>query len=153
MVDSKDIGNYIVYSDGRVWSKRKNIFMKTKPNNGNGYVKLVLDNKKHYLHRLVAKCFIPNPENKPNVHHIDNDQSNNSMYNLKWVTQSENVKESYNMGNASQIGSKNASSKLTEKDVLEIRKSKLPNTQLAKIYKVHRHTISYVKNRKFWTHI
>lgn len=43
------------------------------------------------IHRLVAMCFIPNPENKPCVNHIDNNPSNNHVTNLEWVTMQENT--------------------------------------------------------------
>lgn len=47
--------------------------------------------QKHFLiHRLVAKKFVPNPDNKPFVNHIDGDRSNNAAKNLEWVTRSEN---------------------------------------------------------------
>lgn len=46
--------------------------------------------KKHPIHRLVAKCFIPNPDNKREVNHKDGNKHNNHVNNLEWVTTSEN---------------------------------------------------------------
>ena len=43
-----------------------------------------------YLHRVIAMTFIPNPQNKPYVNHIDSDKTNNKLENLEWVTQKEN---------------------------------------------------------------
>ena len=46
--------------------------------------------KSHSLHRLVAQAFIPNPENKPEVNHIDEDKTNNIVDNLGWSTRTDN---------------------------------------------------------------
>lgn len=45
----------------------------------------------HYIHRLVAQAFIPNPDNKPCIDHIDTNPANNTVENLQWVTHKENM--------------------------------------------------------------
>lgn len=57
-----------------------------------GYVTVKLSNKYYYIHRLVAIAFIPNPDNKKCVDHIDHNRSNNSLTNLRWATHGENGK-------------------------------------------------------------
>lgn len=51
-----------------------------------------------YVHRLMAKGFIPNPENKPHVNHLDGNPRNNQLNNLEWVTPRENVEHAYQTG-------------------------------------------------------
>lgn len=62
--------------------------------NGNGYKYITLRkngcSKNHYLHRLVAEAFIPNPSNKKEINHLDFDKTNNKVSNLEWADRSDN---------------------------------------------------------------
>jgi len=86
--------NYLIYDDGRVYSKRKGIFLCGKLSDSGYYSYRLCDRgreKTYKAHRLVAQHYIPNPENKPQVDHIDRNRTNNHVSNLRWVTQQENM--------------------------------------------------------------
>jgi hypothetical protein len=84
--------SYLIYDDGRVYSKYINIFL--KPSFHHGYLCCNLrenGKRKHFsIHRLVALVYIPNPDNLPEVDHIDGDHTNNHVSNLRWCSRSQN---------------------------------------------------------------
>ena len=85
--------NYHVSNKGNVKDNKTNNIMKQSTHQ-DGYKQLNLKNnekwKKFYIHRLVAKAFLENPDEKPKVDHIDNNPSNNNAKNLRWATSNEN---------------------------------------------------------------
>ena len=92
-----------------------------------GYVKIrLLGNGKDItarVHRLVAKAFIPNPNNKETVNHKDGNKQNNRVDNLEWSDRSEQLYHAYSHNLKKQKrGSNNVNSKLSEEEVEEIRK-------------------------------
>ena len=113
--------------------------------NDKGYMKIdirwsnegVWKRKKMAVHRLVAMAFIPNPENKPEVNHLDFDTTNNHVNNLEWATSKENSAHYY----ASQKFKERKALRYTtfsKEDVLYIRAmfNKIPVKKLAEMYNV-----------------
>lgn len=105
----KDVPNYEglyqVSNLGRVKSNHNTRYHKPKILTNiprNGYVSVILcknkSQKNVFVHRLVAECFVPNPENKPCVNHIDGNKSNPCASNLEWCTQKENISHAINAG-------------------------------------------------------
>ena len=84
-----DFTNYLIYDDGRVWSKNRDKFLKHDIGK-KGYHRVALFFNKKYkkflVHRLVALHYIPNPNNYPEVDHKDQIKSNNIISNLRWAT-------------------------------------------------------------------
>jgi hypothetical protein len=130
--------------------------------NNEGYLRINIrvngKQKSATVHRLVALAFIPNPLKLPEVNHLDGDKSNNNHWNLEWSSHRGNIIHAYTTGLILPTkGEKNGRSKLTEKQVLEIRetynKEKPYMDILAKEYKVSYSLICSIINRKIWKHI
>ena len=133
-----------------------------------GYLSICLyrydekDGKQHKktfrLNRIIAETFIPNPENKPEVHHKNNDKSDNSVENLEWVTDEENKAYAHEDG-VYLKGERNPTAKLTEDDVRFIRQNykagdpEFGQGVLAKKYGVSTTTIRNIIIGRGWKHV
>ena len=98
-------GYYEVSNLGRVRSLKRKGYKNGTLKQGSSHtqywvVVLCKDGKRitKLVHRLVAKAFIPNPDNKPQVNHIDSNRKNNRVDNLEWVTPKENSQHAYDSG-------------------------------------------------------
>lgn len=112
--------------------------------------------KNYLVHRIIAKAFLPNPENKKDVNHKNGCKSDNNLSNLEWCTRSENVIHAFknNLKKPSK-GSKHGMSKLKEEDVLKIREMhpKFSKLEIAEIFNVTRRSVNNIVNRKSWRHV
>lgn len=116
---------------------------------------------KKYVHRLVAEAFVQNPNNFPVINHVDENPANNKADNLEWCS----VKYNINYGSRAKKyaekthGELHYTHKLTEKDVLNIRKEYQRGVKgcgtesLGKKYGIHRTTIKAILSGKTWKHL
>lgn len=124
-------------------------------------IQLERKGKLFLVHRLVAEAFIPNPENKPQVNHINGVKGDNRATNLEWLTQSENQYHAYNTGlqtasdHQRAKGEKAAQSRLSAQEVTWIRNNykKGDAIRMGEKFGVSQTSILNIINRKTWKHI
>ena len=85
---------YAISSKGRCWSYKANKFLKEVINN-DGYLRFSLfkdgKHKRYLAHRLVAKSFVDNPNQYPEINHINENIKDNCVENLEWCTHKQNI--------------------------------------------------------------
>jgi len=144
-------GIYEVSNKGRL--KRMGYGVLKEQKNNKGYKRNGLWNngicKFFSTHRLVAFAFIPNPEDKPFINHIDNNPENNSVENLEWCTRKENSEHCVRQGRQNQ-GEKQHSAKLRVEDILEIKSSTASGLALSKKYGVSDESIYKIRRGVTW---
>lgn len=147
---------YVFYSDGRVYSKYTKKFL-APIKKTTGYYAVTLYNngkgKPYFIHRLIAKVFISNPNNYPDVNHKDEDKSNNAVSNLEWCTESYNetygTKKNREMLSREKNGSCNRRKKVSQYDLNNnFIKSYESITQAAKENSMSIRTLSMVLHGK-----
>lgn len=160
--------NYYAEENGAIHSDRpskvhgkKMRVLKQFLNEGCGYMQLSVaqDGAKRTVrtHRLVALAFHPNPENKPQVNHIDGMKTNNAAANLEWATRSENQHHAVRTGLQRRTPSHLARcAKATHDDVDDIRALRFYGAKLkdiADIFDLQLPAISKICNRKTWRQV
>lgn len=170
----KKIPNYSLYEASNMgyiktfnWKNKKVEKIMKPALDGSGYLRTMLkgdDGIFHTIkmHRIIAKTFIPNPENKPTINHKNCIKTDNRISNLEWVSISENVKHAYKQNCMTNKGECNPCATLTDKQVLEIRKNyeygkncKKGKTkqQIAEEYGTTFNVIKQLIQGKTWKHL
>lgn len=106
------------------------------------------------VHILVAKAFIDNPENKPEVNHKDGNKSNNIKGNLEWATRLENQRHAINVLGKSIAGERHPSAKLKSSEIIEMRElfdtGNYSKAAIGRMFGVGKDHAINIINRKCW---
>ena len=153
-------GLYQVSNLGKVRNKKGKVL---KPYSTKGYQRVSLYNKGRrcfLVHRLVALVFIPNPNNKPDVNHINGCKTDNNVSNLEWVTQSENMSHAHQNNLRPSVntqGEKNGFSKLSQIEATEIkrlsRQDLMSVKEIACLFNISITTVKDIKSGRRWKHL
>lgn len=171
----------IVYENGEIWRRTYASVDGTRLSNTVALVKFqthkasgrVFFNltwkgitKSVLVNRVIALRFLPNPNNLPQVNHVDGDKQHNYLrqptpeliaqygeYQLEWSTGRDNEKHAHRNGLKSGRGSQNSNARLSANEVIDIRASDLKPVELAAKYGVARSTILNIIRRKTWRHL
>lgn len=160
-IDSK----YVIFEDSTVVNIETSHIMKQRiKESKSGHIHIIVrlthnkKRKEYILSRLLAKAFIPNPENKECVHHIDRNSCNNELSNLMWVTLEEHIKiHSQDDNHLYAGGEKAANAILTGKQVKEIceliANNRMSQPEIAKLYCVPTYIIREIRLKHNWSFI
>jgi hypothetical protein len=122
-------------------------------------VPLIVGHKqtKFLVHRLVAQTFIPNPENKPQVNHINGKKDCNWVGNLEWVTAKENMDHAVRINLFTSRGVDHPENVYTESQIRKVcellQEGKLKPGQIENITGVHRNIVGHILRKETWVHI
>lgn len=154
----KNSNNYTVTDEGEVYNS-KGWQMKHRVN-GAGYAQLGIrmndgSRKFFVVHRLVAAAFIPNPENKPHINHIDGNKLNNHVHNLEWCTPKENMAHAANVlgrgvGDNSSV---RVISSVQAKEICRLLELGHTNYEIAEVMNVTLGIVTTIRSGKCWKEI
>lgn len=156
------IYNYSVSNCGRIRNDKTNRILSLNKI-GKGYLGICVslgsknNNKMIRVHRAVAELFIPNPNNLPQVNHIDGNKENNVVSNLEWCDNKYNSIHAIKLGLTHiKTGEEKTNAKLNKDDIKFIRENYKPRDKkygvrgLARKFDVHHETIRQVLKYETW---
>ena len=128
----KDFSGYYAGCDGNIYSMEGGKIKKLKPYlNRCGYYIITIKGKTKILHRLIAKTFLPNPKNLPEVNHINGARTDNNVKNLEWCSRLENARHSWKfLGRKSSMLGRTGIKSPYSKPIIQIKDNKV----VAKFY-------------------
>lgn len=170
---------WLVKEDGSIWSAartntvkrirkgQEQVFQSYSPErqlspwvSKSGYyvVSCLRDDKrpKMFVHRLIARAFVPGYSPELSVNHINGNKLDNRPENLEWLTLADNSAHAWATGLVDLRGEKHPTHKLTQKQVIHIRKALrlgVPANSLAIIAGVNATTVHYIAQGKRWKHL
>lgn len=157
------ITDYVINYHGVIYNSATKRILKASSLDKDGYPIVSLSiNAKHFtkhIHRLVAETFIPNPENKSEVHHKDGNKLNFDGDNLVWCTRKEHFELEKDVNGGIFIrakGENHGNSKFTDKfiqSVIDELVKGTPQHIVSKKYDVSTDTIWKIYHKKSWTHL
>ena len=161
-VDIQGYEGYQVSNYGRVKNSKTGKIL--KPYLTRGYLRVSLYNESgrrcKLVHRLVAEAFLPNPQHKPAVNHINGCKTDSNVSNLEWVSASENMAHAHNNGLRPILntqGEKNGFAKLTEAEVIQIKQllsdGKLTQKTIGSQFNISRSTVKSIKSGRRWSYL
>ena len=143
------LDDYEITKDGKVFNKKWGRYVKPQPN-GTGYLRVHIAGKMYFVHRLVAMIYIPNPENLPQVNHIDGNKHNNCVDNLEWVSNRDNSLHALHKG-WMRIEENHQFAKLTREQVSFIKHHpEMSRKELAEKFNISPRTITDIRQGKTW---
>lgn len=119
-----------------------------------GYQRINLESKVWFVHRLIAQTFVPNPNQKQQVNHLNGIKTDNAAANLEWVSNQENRNHAVKTG-LQPIGER-VSKKLTDGDIISIRAladGGMPQKAIAQRFDICQQNVSHIVRRSTWKHI
>lgn len=140
---------YEVSNTGKIYSLRRNRLLSIGKH-PDGYLQVSIKNTKKLLHRLLAEAFIPNPDNLPEVNHINGIKTDNRLENLEWCTHLGNMQHGFKSGLINNSGENHGRVKLTKEQVLEIRKHSGGYKKIAPLYGVSSIQIGRIIRNETW---